>query len=173
MTSIAIRALEPDEWEVLRDLCIRALMDAPDAFSPTAADAQGRPDAYWVDALRTLTRGGHQVFAAWEDGRSLGLVSATVARGVGHIGAMWVDPACRGLRLGRRLLEVACDALVTRGCARIELSVTEGNEVATRLYQEAGFSLTGEAQPLREGSPLRNLSMAKQVAAPAAIDGSE
>jgi len=153
-----IAPLREHEWTVLRDLRLRALADAPDAFGPTLADAQAEPDAYWQEGAR---RFAGRVLVARDGSRTIGLVSAVEdPHHVGHLGAMWVDPATRGRGLGRRLVERACQALRARGCQRIELSVTQGNQAAQRLYERFGFACTGESEPLRPGSELRNLTMA-------------
>lgn len=67
---------------------------------------------------------------------------------------MWTAPEARGRGHSGALLE----AVVTwaRGLGRIpHLHVTEGNDVARRLYLRYGFEPTGTWEPLREGSPLR------------------
>ena len=100
------------------------------------------------------------MFIVRRDGHGLGLGSAgRDEQGVGHIGAMWVDPVLRGNGIGARLFDTAVGFLRSRGCARIELSVTETNVQAIALYQSRGFALTGEFEPLRPGSPLKNLFM--------------
>lgn len=87
-------------------------------------------------------------------------MSATVdAERLGHIGAMWVDPDARERRLGSALLDRGIEHLTSLGCATIELSVTETNTRAQQLYESRGFVLTGDDEPLRNGSTLRNLFM--------------
>ena len=82
---------------------------------------------------------------------------------------MWVDPILRGQGVGARLFDTAVAYLRELGCATIELSVTETNAAAIALYQSRGFVLTGNVEPLRDGSPLRNLFMrwTNDAAAPA------
>jgi ribosomal protein S18 acetylase RimI-like enzyme len=53
-----------------------------------------------------------------------------------------VDPAHRGLGVGRRLLEATLSALKTRGAPRVVLSTAERNEAAQRLFARAGFRRT-------------------------------
>jgi ribosomal protein S18 acetylase RimI-like enzyme len=154
-----IRELRDDEWELLRELRLRALRESPDAFSPRAEDVAREPDDYWQRGARALAGEHARLFVAERDGAAVGLVSATAAAGTGYIGAMWIDPAARGGGLGRALLGSACAWLRTRGCAPLALTVTETNAAAIALYESAGFRLTGEFEPLREGSPLRNLKM--------------
>lgn len=159
-----ISALHGDEAELLRELRLAALGESPDAFSPTLAETEPHPMAYW--------RAGAQRFADNDDAAMFivrpahGLVSATLDGGeagneakVGHIGAMWVDPRVRGQHLGSRLLDTAMAFLLDRGAHAVVLSVTETNTQAIALYQSRGFALTGEDEPLREGSSLRNLFM--------------
>ena len=158
--------LGADEGPLLQRLRIAALTESPDAFSPTAAEARTHDDAYWQRAAqRAAANADFELFTARVDGEGLGLASAQRdADGVGHIGAMWVDPRLRGRGAGAALFDTAVGFLRERGCVDIRLSVTETNAAAIALYQSRGFVLTGEAEPLRSGSPLRNLTMRWQAA---------
>jgi ribosomal protein S18 acetylase RimI-like enzyme len=160
---VSIRPLRAEEWRVLKDLRIRALDDAPDAFGPTAAEARAEPDAYWRSGARDLARAGGLLVLRRGDA-PVGLVSALVDAGeIGHVGAMWIDPGARGGGLGARLLDAASELLAARGSRAIELWVTEGNERASALYASRGFTPTGVSEPLREGSALRNVQMRKSL----------
>lgn len=160
-TAVTIRLLEVHEWRLLRALRLAALRDAPDAFGPTFEAAEAEPDSVWRRYARGFASDAPALLVAERDGRGVGLVSAARVGTTGRIGAMWVDPAERGAGLARRLLAAACDLLCARGCERLELGVTETNAAAIALYEQFGFARTGEAHPLREGSPLRELEMAR------------
>lgn len=161
MNDIDIVPLAAGQWADLKRLRITALTESPDSFSPTAASACAHDDDYWRRAAqRSAEAADFELFIVRRGGEGLGLASAQRdADGVGHIGAMWVDPVLRGRGIGARLFDRAVAFLRDRGCARIELSVTETNAAAIALYQSRGFVLTGEFEPLREGSPLKNLFM--------------
>ena len=53
-----------------------------------------------------------------------------------------VDPAHRGLGIGRALLDATLDALEERGAPRVVLSTAERNESAQRMFARAGFRRT-------------------------------
>ena len=53
-----------------------------------------------------------------------------------------VDPAHRGLGIGRVLLHAALAALAALGAPRVVLSTAERNEAAQRLFARAGFRRT-------------------------------
>lgn len=160
--AIEIRPLRPDEWTLLRALRLRALHDAPDAFGPAFADVAREPDRYWQTGARRIAESEAQLFVAEAGTSALGLVHAAAdAARVGHLGAMWVAPEARGSGLARRMLRAALDALEAQGCERVELWVTGGNGAAVSLYEGFGFRFTGGERPLRDGSPLRNLEMAR------------
>ncbi len=161
MSDIEIVALTADQWLDLKRLRIDALTESPDAFSPTAEDARSRGDGYWQRAARRAAgTDGFELFVVRRDGEALGLGSAQRDEGgVGHIGAMWIDPALRGRGIGAQLFDTIVAYLSGRGCAAIELSVTETNTAALALYRSRDFALTGQSEPLRAGSPLLNLFM--------------
>ena len=161
VTEVEIVPLKADEWMDLKRLRITALTESPDSFSPTAESARAHDDDYWRrGAQRSADAANFEMFIVRRNGDALGLASAHRADdGVGHIGAMWVDPVLRGQGVGARLFDSVVAHLRTLGCATIELSVTETNAVAIALYQSRGFVLTGKSEPLRSGSPLANLIM--------------
>jgi ribosomal protein S18 acetylase RimI-like enzyme len=158
---VEIVPLRADEWLDLKRLRSTALTESPDSFSPTAASALAHDDGYWRrGAQRAADSPDFEMFIVRRDGQGLGLGSAGKdEHGIGHIGAMWVDPSLRGLGIGARLFDACVAFLRSRGCASIELSVTETNAPAIALYQSRGFVLTGTFEPLRDGSPLKNLFM--------------
>lgn len=53
-----------------------------------------------------------------------------------------VDPAHRGLGIGRLLLDATLEALEARGVPRVVLETAERNEPAHRLFTRAGFRRT-------------------------------
>jgi ribosomal protein S18 acetylase RimI-like enzyme len=159
MDAPALRPLDEDDWRVLRELRLRALEDSPDSFAPPLASALEQPESYWRAWAKG--RGRLQAFGAWAGGEPVGLISAGIRDGVGHLGALWVAPEARGRGLAVGLMNAACAWLQARGCARVELEVTEGNP-ASEIYRRLGFEFTGAKQPLREGSPLFEATMARE-----------
>lgn len=156
----AIRPLRADEWRELKHVRIRALEDAPDAFSFTADQARQQEDTYWQRWAAGSADGRRQVFVVEQDGLLQGLGSAGLSGdGVGHIGAMWLAPSLRGTGLGGRLFDAVCGFLLHLDAVAIVLTVTETNAPAIALYRSRGFDFTGLSTPLRPGSPLQDLEM--------------
>ncbi|HSK05387.1 MAG TPA: dihydropteroate synthase [Kofleriaceae bacterium] len=152
---VALRQLRPEDWRLWRDLRLRALADAPDAFAETLAEARARDDAGW-QALAAPRPHVVQLVAE-RGGAPAGMAVAVIdlddpARA--NLYAMWVAPEARGAGLGRALVDAALRW--TRGRAALELSlqVTEGNEPARALYEGCGFRDTGRREALRGGGGL-------------------
>lgn len=155
-----ITPLQANEWALFRQLRLAALAESPDASSPTLESVEDRDEHYWQDAATRFAESEQMVLLVARP--DLGLMSAVAdEQMVGHIGAMWVAPGARGQQLGNVMLDTGIQFLEGIGCLTIELSVTETNTVAIALYRSRGFELTGVDEPLREGSPLRNLFMAR------------
>ena len=159
--STLITPLEADEWQLFRTLRLHALEESPDAFSPTLEATLATDDDVWKRIARRFAEGPGALFIARPD---LGLMSAVPDDdGTGHIGAMWVSPEARNQRLGAALIDRGLEHLASIGCDVIELSVTETNTRAQRLYLSRGFAFTGHDEPLRDGSPLRNRFMRRDA----------
>jgi len=156
-----IRAVRPDEAAQLRDVRLRALADAPEAFLTTLAEALAYPDQVWQERAATLP--GRATFIAEEAetghwwgmvGGVLETVQADEPPAVYLIG-MWVDPARRGTGLGEALVQAVLDWALAQGVRRVELDVVETNAPAIALYARCGFRPTGQRHAIA-ARPERN-----------------
>ena len=72
---ISIRPVEPHEWPQYRDIRLRALRDAPDAFGSTWESEAARVDADWAARLQAAVAGGRdRVLFAVNGGQVCGLL---------------------------------------------------------------------------------------------------
>lgn len=150
-----VRTLAADEWEVWRDLRLRALADAPDAFMGTLDDEAARPDSFWQEVVAaTAAHPRGELWVAEAAGVPVGMAFGRVDPDIEglHVFAMWVDPDHRGGGHASGLLEAMLDWGREVGADRVDLWVTEGNTAAERLYAQAGFRPTSDRGPLRPGS---------------------
>ncbi len=148
-----IRRLRPDEWAVFRDVRLRALADAPDAFGSTHAREVAQSDDEWQALVRSNERA---IFIATAGG-SVGLAIGAPQRGeAGAAGlfAMWVAPQSRGHGIGAALIDAVAKWARREGYQSISLGVETTNESAIALYSRWGFADTGERVPLRKDSDL-------------------
>jgi GNAT superfamily N-acetyltransferase len=159
-----VRALGDGEAALFRELRLRALADAPDAFAQTLAHAEAQPPSYWEELTRSVTApGGRAMFVAEDGPRAVGLVFGLLDSArptVGRVGGMWVAPEARGRGAGLALLDAVLGWARTRGLDRLELWVTEGNSAAVRLYRRAGFVETGARDVLPANEALATVQMA-------------
>jgi ribosomal protein S18 acetylase RimI-like enzyme len=154
---VEIRRVTRDEWEALRDMRLRALADAPDAFATTHAEAMTRPDDWWRDwAQRSAESDTQAMVLAWNDDEPVGLAGVFVLDdGAWCVISMWVDPSARGRGIGRALLDAVVAWARGQDPGRaIKLGVTDGNNAARALYESYGFRDNGVSEPLRATSKL-------------------
>ena len=144
---VLVREAGPNEWEILREIRLAALREAPYAFASTYAREAGFTEEHWRDRIA-----GHGVtFFAYlpELTELVGLVSVFEDRdGTAHLVSMWVHPAARGHGVGEALATAAADWAKARDFDALYLWVTETNAPARRLYERCGFEPTGVRQPL-------------------------
>jgi GNAT superfamily N-acetyltransferase len=144
---VLVREAGPDEWEVLREVRLAALREAPYAFASTYAREAQFTEDHWRDRVA-----GHGVtFFAYlpELTEPAGLAGIFEDRdGTAHLVSMWVHPAARGHGVGEALATAAADWAKARDFGALYLWVTETNAPARRLYERCGFEPTGERQPL-------------------------
>jgi len=161
-----VRHLRPEESLLCRELRLRALADAPDAFGDTLSDALARPEQWWIDRAREIAGNLERevLFMAWNQEKPCGLIYARLEDAVAHLYGMWVAPAVRRHGNGAALLNAGLSWARTKGAERAELWVTDGNVAATRLYESLGFRQTGLREPIRPGSTIRVYQMILNLA---------
>lgn len=138
-----VRALEPDDWAIARDVRLAALADAPGAFGSTLAAQQANTEADW----RAMLDGSRGIRAVAEvNGAVAGVIGAFARESVGEIIWMWVAPGHRGSGVGDVLVAYAVDWCGAQGLGCV-LWVVDGNERARRFYARVGFTPTGKRQP--------------------------
>ena len=157
-SAASVRAFEAHEWQTCRDLRLRALADAPDAFARTLAEEKGLSDAEWSSRIASSAESASEFSAVAELGRrAVGLAYARIGVGapdVAHLYSMWVDPGTRRSGVGRELLQAVVSWARSANARRLILRVTRSNAPAVQLYEKAGFAHTQEVASLRTGSPL-------------------
>lgn len=155
-----MRRLEPDDWEVYREVRLRALRSDPGAFGSTLGREEGFDEDRWRERLS-----GAAVFAAMVGPDAVGLAGGLrLDDGSGsELVSMWVAPEWRGTDVAARLIGAVVDWASAAGLASLGRWVVDGNRRAERAYAKAGFGRTGRVQPVREGEPAMEFEMARPL----------
>lgn len=143
--AVTINRLSDTEWPTLRDLRLRALADAPDAFWATLEDESRFEEADWIRFLTSVAW-----FVARQDGRDVGLAGGLRREEHDHpeVIGMWVEPSERRGGTATLLLQAVCNWADEYDAGEVVLWVTTGNDAARLFYERNGFRLTGERVPL-------------------------
>jgi RimJ/RimL family protein N-acetyltransferase len=145
--TVTIRALDPDDWRIYRDVRLRALDTEPSVFSSNHEKESAYPESEW---RAHLDGAGKRVFALFDGDKPVGLTGIFTARtdetGRSAVLAMsYIEPAYRGRGYSRLLYQARIDwARAQPQFERIIVSHRGGNEASRRANQAFGFMLTGK-----------------------------
>jgi GNAT superfamily N-acetyltransferase len=144
---VMVREVTGDDWELMRDVRLAALAEAPSAFGSTYAREAAFTEDQWRGRIteRSVT---YLAYDETDDAAPAGLAGVYVEDGTAEVVSMWVRPGFRGRRVGEALIEAAASWAKSRSFATLFLWVTAANGPAERLYARCGFASTGESQPL-------------------------
>jgi GNAT superfamily N-acetyltransferase len=140
-----IRILNPDDWREIREIRLRSLADAPEAFTSSYDHELGYDERRWRDLAAT----GRWFVAV--DGALVG-----IAVGVDgwsgdprkrELVGMWVAPSHRRRGIAAELLDAVKAWATSEGATALTLGVREHNESARRAYRRMGMRLLGETMP--------------------------
>jgi GNAT superfamily N-acetyltransferase len=155
---ISVRPVKPDEWRIYRDIRLRALLDAPDAFGSTYEAEAARTEEMWADRIAAAAASGRDRVLFARDGEGVcGLTWCHLSddeQRVVNVFQMWVSPTSRGMGVARALLGTVIVWAEHVGARRVCLDVGAAEARAMRLYLAFGFRPAGELRPLREQSAL-------------------
>jgi ribosomal protein S18 acetylase RimI-like enzyme len=153
------RAVLGDE-QILREVRLQALSDAPDAFGSTYERELARTTADWQ---RWMSPGVAFILyvPAGTRGMVAGLRDETDPEVV-HLMAMWVHPTIRGSGGADELVGAVIDCARSEGAKVVRLKVIHGNDRARRFYERMGFCRTG-IEEVRERDGLIEIQMERLV----------
>ena len=130
-----VRQLTSEDWEKLRDVRTRAVLDSPQAFGDTSEQTQKREEDVWKQWIN-----GSQNYVV-EDKENV-VATATLRKdtdGVWIINGVWTDPAYRGRGLSKKLLEKIFVEAKQKNLQSIQLKVNSLQTIAFDLYESLGF----------------------------------
>jgi RimJ/RimL family protein N-acetyltransferase len=163
---VRVRPVSAGEGDRLRELRLRALREAPDAFSSTPEQEETFGSADWEERAR-----GVVVAEDGPDWRGMaGWYVDPDLPAIANLWGVWVDPAARGRGAGRGLVEAVAGAARAAGHRRIELGVTDRAPAAEALYAALGFRRTGVALPFPKRAGVVEAQMALAVLPPIPIE---
>ena len=157
-----------------RALMLEAYERAPDAFTTTAAEREAEPESWWIKRIASVD-GLATAFGAWKGGSLVGTVSVEYSAKPktchsALVLGLYVQPHERGKAIGLALLNAAIAAADARpGILFLNLTLTEGNVAALRLYRSVGFVVSGtQPQAIRTDSGFKGkVHMALALSRPA------
>jgi GNAT superfamily N-acetyltransferase len=156
---VLVREITADDWELMRDVRLSALAEAPHAFGSTYAREAAFTEELWRG--RVNERSVNYLAQVAPGQEPAGLAGVHVEDGAAGLVSMWVRPGCRGLGVGEALIEAAAAWTRARGFGTIFLWVTEPNAAARRLYERCGFTATVERQPLPSDPSVDEIQMSR------------
>lgn len=141
-----VRRATADDIPTIRDLRLKALTDAPDAFASTYERELARTQEDWqrwlAPGVTVLVEVAH---------RPVGLVAGKYDDddpAVVHLMAMWVHPSARGTGAGDALVTAILDWAREVGAKTVRLHVVTDNVPARTLYERHGFVPSGRGDEL-------------------------
>lgn len=160
---VEVRRIRSDEFEIVKQVRLAALLDSPMAFGSTYEREAGWDDDQWKErAIGSASGGLRTIFVAEGSGSVVGTAGGfrTDADARIELVSMWVAPTARGASVGKLLVEAVCDRVSEVDAPGVVLWVVSDNTNARHLYEAMGFALTGESQSHPNYSNLIEIEMA-------------
>lgn len=134
-----------DAWERWREIRLRALRDAPDAFGSSFEREEAYTESDW---RRWLTLG--PTWIAVVDERDVGIICGGQHHSaeIPWVYAMWVEPTVRGTGVAESLLGVVIDWARQSGASLLGLDVADRAPRAKRFYERNGFVIGDQTFPM-------------------------
>lgn len=157
-----LRRATPEDWERIKELRLRALVETPEAFGRTVEEEQAYPDELWQTRL-----GNADAATFVEDAGDHLDASVTVivdrAAGTAEIFGMFVEPSRRRQGLARALLTAAEEWAYANTAQEFRLEVNRALTPARTLYERAGYTPTGQRRGI-DTSGATAIAMSKAMA---------
>ena len=141
---VEVSLLTPKEWERLREIRIRALIENPEAFGANLVEVKAQSKEVWLKLFEK-----EDYLIASVNGVDVGMLYIEVLNGdhgaTCWIGGCWSDPAYRGKGLLRAMMNFVDQQ--DSGWQVQGLGVWIDNYSAIAAYEKLGFVKMGEDTP--------------------------
>ncbi|MBV8893351.1 MAG: GNAT family N-acetyltransferase [Acidobacteria bacterium] len=155
-----------------RNVCIfkavrlRALRDAPYAFSSTYAEELLFPQSEWLTRVERMNGERGTGFLAIDDKSPCGIVASFLDQNDPtqvQLVSMWTAPTHRRYGIGRLLVNQVIAWASRRDAQTLRLMVTSNNDPALRFYERLGFLRTGRTEPYPNDPDVIEWEMARAI----------
>jgi GNAT superfamily N-acetyltransferase len=159
-----IRHTTVEDWEILKEIRLASLLDAPTAFGVSYATAAAYSDSQWRERAES---GSHPEFLlAFADDVAVGIIGGGVSGAAEfNLIAMWVRPEQRGSAVAAGLVDSIKARALAKGHARIVLDVSADNARAAAFYLKQDFAFLPYWEPLASHPHIKVQKMEWRAAA--------
>ena len=157
-----VRTTEEQDWELLKEIRLAALLDAPMAFGVSYQTASNYTDDQWKQRSSSETQ--PKFWLAFKDDKAIGMIGAGVDQTERYnLIAMWVGSGARGLGFADHLVNAVKSDSIKRGFKQVFLDVSPDNSRASRFYMKHGFVFIGEEKSLASHLQIKIQTMKWQL----------
>ena len=143
---VEVALLSQDEWERLKAIRIRALIENPEAFGANLEEVQAQSKDVWLKLFEK-----EDYLVASINSVDVGMLYIEVLNGdhgaTCWIGGCWTDPSYRGNGVMRALFNYIDHHAKEKDWVRQGLGVWIDNLLAIKAYESLGFTFAGEKMP--------------------------
>lgn len=142
---ITLRRLAPEDWQILRDVRLRALQSDPHVFGASYAQEAAQEDAVWQQRLESADVA---IFGVFDGAEIAGMTAIAVAKDdpektTAKMWGSWLRPDLRGRGLSVPMYQARIDwARAHPSVARIIVSHRGSNAASMHANQKHGFIRT-------------------------------
>lgn len=155
--------------EIFKAVRLRALKDAPYAFSATYAKESQLTDSEWLERTQRWNGENGIGFVAMDGQAACGIAGSFIDSEdptQATLVSMWTAPSHRQKGVGRLLIDEVTRWAARRGARVLRLMVTSNNGSAISFYQRLGFTRTGRTEPYANDPVVIEYEMSRPIPAP-------
>jgi ribosomal protein S18 acetylase RimI-like enzyme len=163
---IAIEPITPLNTSLFKAVRLRALQDAPHAFSATYAKEFQLTDSDWMNRVERWNGETGAGFLAMDEHTACGIAGSFLGQNDAtraHLVSMWTAPSHRQRGIGRLLVDSVLNWARRRNAGVLHLMVTGNNAPAINFYERLGFTRTGRTEPYPNDPSVIEYEMSRPI----------
>ena len=165
--AIEFHRVRSGEGNQLRELRLRALHEAPQAFASSLESERSQSRSRWRGLADASDRARDEIVLVVRGDRRWVAMAAgrwfDSGAGVAQLWGLWVEPGARGRGLGGSLVEGIAGWASAQQAAVLRLGVIEPAGTLTAFYERLGFDLNGETRTLSADGAVRAVFLSRPL----------